>query len=224
MNKSEVISVWQNADAVCFDVDSTVCMDEGIDTLAEFGNVGDKVKSWTNQAMGGSVTFQESFDARLKIINPTMSMIKSFIESHPAQLTPGVKDLIQKLKSRNCDVYLVSGGILELIAPVAEILNIDKNNIFANRLKYYFDGSYAGFDESSLTSRSGGKPEVMKLLKKKFNYQNLVMIGDGTTDLEAYPSADAFIGFGANVIRSRVKKEAQWFVTSFKELSDALVD
>ncbi len=26
----------ENADAVCFDVDSTVCVDEGIDELSEF--------------------------------------------------------------------------------------------------------------------------------------------------------------------------------------------
>ena len=222
MDKSKVQSVWHNADAVCFDVDSTVCMDEGIDSLAAFCGVGDKVKAWTNQAMGGSVTFQESFDARLKIINPTTTIIRNFIENHSVQLTPGVKDLIDQLNSRNCGVYLVSGGILELIMPVAEILNIKKENIFANRLKYFFDGSYAGFDESCPTSKSGGKPKVMKLLKEKYHYKNLVMIGDGITDLEAYPAADAFIGFGGNVIRPQVKKEAKWFVTSFKEMSDAL--
>nr|GEZ20533.1 phosphoserine phosphatase, chloroplastic isoform X1 [Tanacetum cinerariifolium] len=29
----EVLDLWQKADAVCFDVDSTVCVDEGIDEL-----------------------------------------------------------------------------------------------------------------------------------------------------------------------------------------------
>lgn len=29
-------SVWRSADAVCFDVDSTVCTDEAIDELAKF--------------------------------------------------------------------------------------------------------------------------------------------------------------------------------------------
>ena len=33
-------AIWRSADAVCFDVDSTVCMDEGIDELAFFLGVG----------------------------------------------------------------------------------------------------------------------------------------------------------------------------------------
>jgi phosphoserine phosphatase len=32
----ETQDFWRNADAVCFDVDSTVCQDEGIDELAKF--------------------------------------------------------------------------------------------------------------------------------------------------------------------------------------------
>lgn len=39
--------MWQNADAVCFDVDSTVCLDEGIDELAEFCGAGTIVAEWT---------------------------------------------------------------------------------------------------------------------------------------------------------------------------------
>lgn len=39
--------MWQSADAVCFDVDSTVCMDEGIDELAEFCGAGKAVAEWT---------------------------------------------------------------------------------------------------------------------------------------------------------------------------------
>lgn len=39
--------MWRNADAVCFDVDSTVCLDEGIDELAEFCGAGKAVAEWT---------------------------------------------------------------------------------------------------------------------------------------------------------------------------------
>lgn len=34
---------WKNADAVCFDVDSTVIQEEGIDELAKFCNKGSQV-------------------------------------------------------------------------------------------------------------------------------------------------------------------------------------
>ena len=44
---SDAIETLRNADAVCFDVDSTVIMDEGIDELADFCGAGKAVAEWT---------------------------------------------------------------------------------------------------------------------------------------------------------------------------------
>lgn len=55
-------------------------------------------------------------------------------------------------------------------------------------------GEYAGFEENEPTSRSGGKGVVIKKLKELNGFKRIVMIGDGATDLEASPPADAFIG------------------------------
>lgn len=38
--------IWCKADTVCFDVDSTVIKDEGLDELAVFCGVGKQVKEW----------------------------------------------------------------------------------------------------------------------------------------------------------------------------------
>ncbi|KAK6045875.1 hypothetical protein COOONC_16620 [Cooperia oncophora] len=61
----------------------------------------------------------------------------------------------------------------------------------------------------------------MGLLKKQ-GYKQLVMVGDGATDLEAAPPADAFIGFGGNQIREAVRTRADWYVTDFEILRKAL--
>ena len=58
----------------------------------------------------------------------------------------------------------------------------------------FLPGEYAGFDENEPTSRTGGKAVVIEFLKTQYNYQKVVLIGDGATDLEAAPPADAFIG------------------------------
>ena len=50
----------RSADAVCFDVDSTVITSEGIDDLAAFLGCGDKVAELTAQAMGGDMPFHEA--------------------------------------------------------------------------------------------------------------------------------------------------------------------
>ena len=39
----------RKCNAVCFDVDSTVIRDEGIDVLAEFNGAGDAVSAWTKK-------------------------------------------------------------------------------------------------------------------------------------------------------------------------------
>uniref|UniRef100_A0A0K8SQR0 Phosphoserine phosphatase n=1 Tax=Lygus hesperus TaxID=30085 RepID=A0A0K8SQR0_LYGHE len=214
--------LWKNADAVCFDVDSTVIREEGIDELAKFCGKGDEVAALTKKAMGGAMSFRESLSMRLGIIRPTMSQIQEFIRSHPPTLSNHVKELISILHRRGTDVYLISGGFRSLISPVALQLNIPLQNIYANKMKFFFNGDFAGFDESSLTSSNGGKGKVIAELKRNFGYSNLVMIGDGATDLEACPPADAFIGYGGNVVREEVKRNAKWFVTDFRELIDAL--
>lgn len=218
----EVMAIWKEADAVCFDVDSTVIQEEGIDELAKFCNKGPEVQAMTKSAMGGGIGFREALTARLNIIRPTMSQIRDFIRICPPRLTPGIKKLVDCLHQRSIPVYLVSGGFRGLIGPVAIELNIPLQNIYANKLKFFLNGEYAGFDESEPTSRSGGKGEVIGLLKKEHGYSKIVMIGDGATDLEACPPADAFIGYGGNVIREEVKSKCKWYVTDFQELIDAL--
>jgi len=109
-----------------------------------------------------------------------------------------------------------------LIEPLARDLNIPLNNIYANKLKFYHDGEYAGFDETQLTSRSGGKGAAIRDLKEKFGYETVIMIGDGMTDWEAAPPADLFIGFGGNAFRQEVKNKSKWYVTDFRDLLNEL--
>jgi len=215
--RDATVAAWRSADAVCFDVDSTVITSEGIDDLAEFCGVGDRVREMTSKAMGGNVTFRKALQDRLNIIRPSQTQIRDFAEHQPT-LTPGIKDLVDLLHSRSIPVYLISGGFHEFIDPVADRLNIPRDNVHANRLFFTYDGSYAAFDTNELTSESGGKGRVIRRLKDSRGFKQLVMIGDGATDLEACPPADAFIGFGGNQVRAKVKENAAWFVTDFQDL------
>ncbi|KAM9811342.1 phosphoserine phosphatase [Syngnathus typhle] len=215
---SETKELFRRADAVCFDVDSTVIKEEGIDELAKFCGVGDAVTEMTRKAMGGSVTFKSALTERLAIIKCSREQVNKLITDHPPQLTPGIRDLVERLHQRNIKVFLISGGFRCIVEHVATQLNIPLENIYANRLKFYFNGEYAGFDESQPTAESGGKGKVISMLKEKYGFKTVVMIGDGATDLEACPPANAFIGFGGNVVRPQVKEMSLWYVTSFGEL------
>lgn len=41
--------------------------------------------------MQGNITFQQSLNVRLNIIQPKLEQVKEFIRNHPPKLTPGIK-------------------------------------------------------------------------------------------------------------------------------------
>jgi len=63
---------------------------------------------------------------------------------------------------------------------------------------------------------------VIARLKRELAPKEIVMVGDGVSDLEAKPVVDRFIGFGRYVTRARVKAEAGAFITSLDELTRLL--
>ncbi|KAB2073349.1 hypothetical protein E1A91_A07G077400v1 [Gossypium mustelinum] len=220
----EVLELWRSADAVCFDVDSTVCVDEGIDELAEFCGAGKAVAEWTARAMGGSVPFEEALSARLSLFKPSLAQVQNFLNKRPPRISPGIEELVKKLKARNTDVYLISGGFRQMINPVASILGIPQENIFANQLLFGSSGEFLGFDANEPTSRSGGKATAVQQIRKVKGYKALVMIGDGATDLEARKpgGANLFICYAGVQHRESVAAKANWLVFSFTDLITAL--
>ncbi|KNC47437.1 phosphoserine phosphatase SerB [Thecamonas trahens ATCC 50062] len=211
-------NVFASVKCVAFDVDSTVSTEEGIDVLAAALGKGDEVAAWTNKAMGGDVTFQEAIKARLDILKPTKGAIDNLVKTSPIPITPEMPELIAALQARGTAVVFVSGGLLPLVRPVADALNVD--DVFA--IDLYFDdlGGFLDFDRRAPTARTNGKADVLHALRSI--HGSVAMVGDGVTDLEAACEADVMVGFGANVVREPVKSGCDWWVTSARELIDAL--
>ncbi|CAN6363518.1 unnamed protein product [Urochloa humidicola] len=216
----DAIATLRNADTVCFDVDSTVILDEGIDELADFCGAGKAVAEWTAKAMTGTVPFEEALAARLSLIKPSLSQVEECLEKRPPRISPGMADLVKKLKANNTDVFLVSGGFRQMIKPVASELGIPVENIIANQLLFGTSGEYAGFDPTEPTSRSGGKAQAVQQIKKNYGYKTVFMIGDGATDLEARQpgGADLFICYAGVQMREPVAAGADWVVFDFQQL------
>eukprot|EP00600_Ochromonadales_sp_CCMP1393_P007552 CAMPEP_0174968248 /NCGR_PEP_ID=MMETSP0004_2-20121128/8026_1 /TAXON_ID=420556 /ORGANISM="Ochromonas sp., Strain CCMP1393" /LENGTH=266 /DNA_ID=CAMNT_0016217455 /DNA_START=169 /DNA_END=969 /DNA_ORIENTATION=- len=224
LGKDQIANILRTSQAVCFDVDSTVIPEEGIDELASFKGAGEAVAEWTHKAMGGQVLFEDALAARLDIIRPSQQDVAAYLsQNHPPRLTPGVKELIDTLHSKGKIVYLVSGGFRQMIEPVADLLNIPLHRIYANNILFDEEsGAYAGFDSTELTSRDGGKPAVVQKLKDDYGYSPVVMVGDGVTDMQAKPPASLFIGFGGITVRENVQQGADWFVTDFQDVVQVL--
>ncbi|CAL8069734.1 unnamed protein product [Calicophoron daubneyi] len=211
---------WSKIGCVCFDVDSTVCVDEGIDELARFLRCKE-VENITMRAMNGEIDFTEALTMRLDAMKPSSMKVSEFLISRKSSLTPGVRSLINQLRDCGIKVCLVSGGLYPLVSKVAEDVGIPLDNVFSNRLIFAEDGSYAGFDTSAPTCRSNGKALVVGELMKHF-HTLVAIVGDGMTDARACPPAEVFIGFGGNVERPAVRAATPYFFHSMNEISKFL--
>ncbi|KAA0166267.1 hypothetical protein FNF31_01493 [Cafeteria roenbergensis] len=222
MTREEAKLAFQEADAVCFDVDSTVVTTEGVDEFAAFLGVGDKVAELTASAMNGDMKFHEALDARLSIMGATAESLDEFVRTHPATFTPGVERLIASLQARGTHVYLVSGGFTQMIFPLADRLSLPRSRVFANTILFGDEGEYSGFDQTAPTAWAGGKAKVIAQLRQEHGYPVVAMVGDGATDLEARPPADVFVGFGGIAQRPEVMANADLWVTDFADVQAIL--
>ncbi|HZZ57829.1 MAG TPA: hypothetical protein VFE31_08355, partial [Opitutaceae bacterium] len=106
------------------------------------------------------------------------------------------------------------------IQPLAAFLGIDI--VEAVDLFFDADGGFRDFDSGFPTTRTGGKPEILRRLKRRLDPAATAAIGDGVSDLETAPEVDLFVGFGGYVTRPRVQSESAAFIRSLAELPPLL--
>ncbi|MBL9214567.1 MAG: HAD-IB family phosphatase [Opitutaceae bacterium] len=206
------------AKLVLFDCDSTLSAIEGIDELARVRGpeVFARVEAMTREAMEGRIAVQDVFARRLEIIQPRRADVAAVGQLYIERVEPTARATVDALKAAGWTPVILSGGFRQAIAPLAAYLGIGR----VEAVDLYFDaaGAYAGYDREYPTTRSGGKPERILLLKRELRPVRTVTVGDGVSDLETRDVADLFVGFGRYTPRARVKAEARAFIHELAEL------
>ena len=132
--------------------------------------------------------------------------------------------LASEVASSWCGVCLVL--CVQMIQPIADAVGIPSHRIFANYILFdgpHGKGEYNGYDTNQFTCRDGGKARAVQHIKAELGVAGpIVVIGDGITDVQAKPPADAVIGYGGVVVRESVREQADWFVEDFQVLLDTL--
>jgi len=205
-----------------FDCDSTLSAIEGIDELGRLRGpeVFKAVEDMTTQAMDGSTPMESIFAKRLDMIKPTLKELESIGQKYIQQVEPTAVDTIKKLKAAGWTVIIVSGGFTQAIRPLAQYLGIER--VEAVELRFNADGSYAGYVESCPTAQSKGKNVVVLKLRDEFKAYQMILVGDGASDLEVKGDVDKMIGFGRYTARPKVKAGADAFITSLDQLISLL--
>jgi len=203
---------------IVFDCDSTLSAIEGIDELGRAGGpeMFAKIEAMTNDAMNGKLPVEAVFGERLRIIQPNASHVAAVGQKYIDTVEPTAIDTLKRLRAAGWTPIILSGGFRNAIRPLADFLGIER----VEAVDLFFDatGNYTGFDETYPTTRSGGKPEVIRTLKRELSPARVVMVGDGVSDLETKPEVDLFIGFGRYAAREKVRAGAHRFVAALAEI------
>ena len=193
-------------ETIVFDCDSTLSSVEGIDELA--GEHQEAVRELTRRAMDGEVALDEVYGLRLEMIQPDKAAIERVASRYVESLVPGIEEVFQTLQRANKRLAIVSGGLLPAVTAVADALGVDRSQVHAVDLYFDEEGGYAGFQEDSPLTRSGGKLEVLEAIAATAEAGRVALIGDGVTDLEALPAISRFVAWGGVVHRDEVHRRA----------------
>jgi D-3-phosphoglycerate dehydrogenase len=124
------------------------------------------------------------------------------------------------IRQSSGNIWIVSGGFKEIIAPIVANYGIGEDHILANQFLFKGD-RVTGCDKNKPLFQNQGK---IKAIDSVYTQRERVMVGDGHTDLEVYleGSAQHFIYYAENVSRKKVIAQSRHIASSFNQILEIL--
>ena len=184
--------------SVIFDCDSTLSAIEGIEELAHAHRT--EIARLTEEAMRGEIPLEDVYGRRLELVRPTRDQVAALGERYVRTLVTDARETVAALLAESIEVRVLSGGIRQAVVALALALGLTERAVEAVDVHFDENGDYAGFDETSPLTRSGGKRTILEQWLPELP-RPVMLVGDGATDLEARPPADTFVAFAGVVER-----------------------
>ena len=182
---------------VQIDVDSTFIQQEAIELLAAKAGVLDQVSAITESAMRGELDFEQSLRTRVRLLKGLSESAITAVQNE-ITLTDGARDLVNTLDDKGHCVALVSGGFINIIAPMIESLSI--RHYKANTLEIV-GGVLTGELVGPIIDRAAKGAALLEFAKAcGVEVENTVAIGDGANDLDMMALSGLSIAFNAKPI------------------------
>ena len=179
---------------VQLDVDSTLITQEVIDLLALKAGVATEVELITQAAMRGELDFEQSLRTRVGLLKGLSESVIKEVQDDLI-LTPGAQNLISTLHRLGHSVSIVSGGFIDVIAPLISQLGI--THLRANKLQIR-DGLLTGEIEGHVIDRAAKAQALREFAAlEAISMEHTVAIGDGANDLDMIAAAGFGIAFNA---------------------------
>ena len=212
MEKSELM---ENQKHFVIDFDSTFTRVEALDVLGEIALRGKpqaekalkQIKEITDLGMEGEISFRESLEQRVKLLEANRSHLPELISRLSEQVSDSFKRNKEFIRKYSGQIYIMSSGFKDFIVPIVEHYGISEERVFANEFVYDADGFITGFDTGNLLSQDNGKPKKIESLGLE---GEIYVLGDGYTDFEIKKAglAHKFYAFTENVRRANVLQNA----------------
>jgi phosphoserine phosphatase len=182
---------------VVMDADSTLLQDEVIDLLGAASGRADEVASITRASMNGEIDFAEALRQRVALLEGLPSSVLDDVRAS-LLLTPGARTLIRTLQRLGYVPAVVSGGFLEVLAPL--LLDLDVTHVAANRLEIV-DGVLTGRVLGEILDRAG-KARALERFAAEVGVplEQTVAVGDGANDIDMISLAGLGIAFNAKAV------------------------
>ena len=171
------------------DFDSTFTQVEALDELARISlknhpdreEIYQKIEDLTNLAMEGKLSFSESLEGRIKLLEANKEDLQKLIKHLKKKVSSSFSRNKVFFKNHASEVLIVSGGFKEFITPVVSAYHIKKENIYANTFVFDEEGKIVGYDRANPLSEEGGKVKLLKILALQ---GDIYGIGDGHSDFQ----------------------------------------
>src|SRR6202000_1741293 len=175
-----------------------------------------QIEDLTNASMEGRLSFSESLENRVKLLQANREHLKQLISHLKKKVSTSFSRNTIFFKNHTDEVLIVSGGFKEFITPVVTEYYIKKENIYANTFVFDDEGNIIGYDRENPLSQESGK---VKLLKELNLQGDIYGIGDGYSDFQLKESGiiKKFFAFTENIERKSVAEKADHITPSFDE-------
>lgn len=182
---------------IVMDVDSTLIQGEVIELLANHAGCAEEVAHVTEEAMRGSLDFEESLRRRVALLKGLDASALDAVREELV-LTPGARTLTRTLERLGYECAIVSGGFTQITDALVDELGIDYTA--ANTLEVV-DGKLTGKLTGPIIDREG-KAEALRRFAAESGVplNQTVAIGDGANDLDMLRAAGLGVAFNAKPV------------------------
>ncbi len=207
-----------------FDFDSTLTSVEALDVLAEITlaknpdkeAIIQEIIDITNLGIDGEISFTESLEKRIKLLQATKSDLPILIKELHKKVSPSIERNKAFFEKYANSIYVISAGFKEFIIPIVAEYNIAAERVYANTFEFDNQENIIGFDRENPLSVHNGKIQCLRDLNLKGEIQ---VIGDGYSDYVTREAgiADKFFAYTENVSREKTTKNADFIAPNLDE-------